>query len=270
MKRALLTFLPLLFLGANCGNKDTGAGLVPEAGAVAVAVVDAEPAAVDINQCAGCSLVAQQAWTFQGIYRDDKCTDPVAQITTSACQPVPALGQVSITYVDKIGGRKAGEAANITVGEQLAPEAARFRKTPEGCVSANETATDITPLNCAGQRVCRDSAGALACTNCRTFANGCPDLEETRTYATIQDPAIKPVAVVPGNANLEKLRQCCAALATQAKQLGASPEAGMLAGYAAQCQALVAQAGPSGNAPELGPLRGYLQGANIPAICKGL
>lgn len=72
-----------------------------------------------------------------------------------------------------------------------------------------------------------------------------------------------------GNANVARLKQCCAALGTQAKQLGASPEAGMLQQAAAQCSAMAGQAGATGNAPELGVLRTLLAGRTVPAVCAG-
>ena len=266
MKRALFASGLILFAVGACSQSHP-TGLVAEAGPIVTATVDAAPAAADLSQCAGCSTVAQQTWAFQGIYKDDKCTVPLAQIDTPACAPVTAVGPASVTFNDRFGAHAANSTANITLTEQVAPDVARFRKTPEGCTRANEMATDITPLGCAGQRVCRDATGVLVCANCRTFGNGCPDFEETRTYAAIQDT---PSAAAPKNGNLEKLKACCAALATQGKSLGASPEGGMLIAYSQQCLALVAQAGPSGNAPELGPLRGYLAGANIPAVCKGL
>lgn len=71
------------------------------------------------------------------------------------------------------------------------------------------------------------------------------------------------------NANVARLKQCCAALGAQAKQLGASPEAGMLQQAAAQCSAMAGQAGASGNAPELGVLRTLLAGRTVPAVCAG-
>jgi hypothetical protein len=74
----------------------------------------------------------------------------------------------------------------------------------------------------------------------------------------------------PGiNPNVARLKQCCGALRGQAKALGASPEAGMLLGAAAQCDQLAAQAGPSGTAPELGAIRGLLGGRNVPPVCAG-
>ena len=69
--------------------------------------------------------------------------------------------------------------------------------------------------------------------------------------------------------NVARLRQCCGQLRTQAKALGASPEAGMLLAGAAQCDSLAAQAGPGANAPELGILKTALAGRNIPPICAG-
>jgi len=69
--------------------------------------------------------------------------------------------------------------------------------------------------------------------------------------------------------NVARLKQCCGQLRTQAKALGASPEAGMLMGAAAQCDALASQAGPSGTAPELGVIKQLLAGRNIPPVCAG-
>ncbi len=66
-----------------------------------------------------------------------------------------------------------------------------------------------------------------------------------------------------------RLRQCCGQLRTQAKALGASPEAGFLLSGAAQCDVLANQAAPGANAPELGILRTALAGRNIPPICAG-
>jgi hypothetical protein len=72
-----------------------------------------------------------------------------------------------------------------------------------------------------------------------------------------------------GNPNVARLKQCCGALRSQAKALGASPEAGLILGAAAQCDGLASQAGASGNAPELGVLRGVLAGRSIPPVCAG-
>lgn len=69
--------------------------------------------------------------------------------------------------------------------------------------------------------------------------------------------------------NVVRLRQCCAQLRTQAKAMGASPEAGMLTAAAAQCDTMAAQVGPSGTAPELGALKALLAGRNLPAVCSG-
>ena len=246
-----------------------GAGVVPDAG-VLVAVVDAAPPTVDITQCAACQgLVAQQAWTFEGIYSDAACTDPLAQTVAGACGMLPTLGAVSLQYVDDVGGRKVGETANVTLVEQVPPANPRFRKRGATCVRFNEGGVDVAPAACANQRVCRDQTGALACTGCRTFANGCPDFEETRVYATINDPAIKKAGTAKGGGNLERLRQCCTALAGEAKRLGSSPEAGMINAAVVQCNAFITAAGPSGSAPELGALRTMMAGRPVPAICAG-
>lgn len=245
----------------------------PAGGLVADAAATTAPAeaGVDLAQCAGCQLAPTPTWTFEGVYRDPACTVPLAQITVPACAAVPALASSSLTYVDEVGLRKANESATVTFAEQIAPEAPRYRKAgPKGCVRANEGAVDITPMSCASSKVCRDQAGNLTCTTCRTFASGCPDYEETRLYATINDPGLtKAAGTAPAGGNLARLQQCCAQLATQAKAMGASPEGGMLLAAAGQCSALVAAAGPNGNAPELGALRGALAGRNVPAICAG-
>ena len=262
----LVPALPLAFI-PGCKEKTPE---IPDAGIVMSAPVEAgvEPLA-DTSQCPGCSLAAQQGWSFHGIYRDSACTDPLVQQAPPACAAVPALGTASVTYVEEVGGRKAGEVANVELTEQIPPTTARFRKSGTKCVPADESAVDLTPMACAGQKVCRDANGALACGNCRTFPNGCPDFEETRIYAAVNDPQIKKAAGGGGGGNLARLRQCCAALAAEAKRLGSSPEAGMINSAAAQCNTLVAAAGPSGTAPELGALRTALAGRNIPAICAG-
>lgn len=69
--------------------------------------------------------------------------------------------------------------------------------------------------------------------------------------------------------NVARLKQCCAQLRTQAKAMGASPEAGMLTAAAAQCDTTAASLGPNATAPELGVIKGLLAGRNIPAICAG-
>jgi hypothetical protein len=69
--------------------------------------------------------------------------------------------------------------------------------------------------------------------------------------------------------NVVRLKQCCGQLRTQAKAMGASPEAGFLLGAAAQCDTIAAQAGPNGNAPELGLLKAALAGRSLPPVCAG-
>ncbi|CAN5921162.1 hypothetical protein BH11MYX4_BH11MYX4_51990 [soil metagenome] len=263
--RHVASALGLLLLASACKEKPQPTGIVTDAGAAVFAAPEAGTA-VDLSQCAGCQLAPIPAWTFEGIYKDATCTEPLAQLVTPACTVVPALGSVSLTYVDEIGAHKANETATVTLVDQVAAEAPRYRKAAKGCVRANEGAVDVTPTSCANAKVCRDATGALTCTTCRTFANGCPDYEETRLYATINDPK-KPAT--GGGGNLARLQQCCQQLAVQARALGASPEAGLLLSAAAQCTALVQAAGPSGNAPELGALRAILAGRNVPAICAG-
>ena len=66
------------------------------------------------------------------------------------------------------------------------------------------------------------------------------------------------------------VKQCCAALHTQAKAMNNDPT---LTSFAQMCDGLAPQVGPSsgGQAPELEPLRQLLKGKpTIPAICQGL
>jgi hypothetical protein len=93
-------------------------------------------------------------------------------------------------------------------------------------------------------------------------------LEEDASADADADAAKK--ATGPGvSTNVMRLRQCCGQLRTQARAMGASPEAGMLMAAAAQCDGLAAQAGPGVNAPELGILKGALAGRNLPPVCAG-
>jgi len=263
----LLAATALVFVA--CKEKEP-AGLVADASiAPAPPATSAPPPTLDVMQCAGCAQAAQPAWQFVGIFRDEQCTDPVAQTAPSACATIGALGPAAVMFVDEAPGRKAGETVNVTLSEQLAPEAPRFRKAGTKCVRANEMAVNLTPMGCSGQRVCRDATGGLTCTgSCRTFANGCPDFEETRMYAVITDPN-KATKTAPANNSLARLRECCNQLSADAKRLGASPEAGVLASAAAQCIATVNAAGPNGTAPELGLIRNLLAGRNLPPMCAG-
>jgi hypothetical protein len=79
-------------------------------------------------------------------------------------------------------------------------------------------------------------------------------------------PKLSGTAVNP---NVARLKQCCNQLAVQAKAMGTSPEAAMLASAAAQCSAMATQVGPGGTAPETGVLRGLLAGRTIPPVCAG-
>jgi len=84
------------------------------------------------------------------------------------------------------------------------------------------------------------------------------------------DAGKKPVTGAPYNANVANIRRCCAAITTQAKGLGASPEAATLLTVAAQCNAAAGALGSNPNAPELAMLKAALAGKNIPAVCAGL
>jgi hypothetical protein len=70
-----------------------------------------------------------------------------------------------------------------------------------------------------------------------------------------------------GNANQAKIRACCAALRSQAKSLGAAPEAAQLTAAAGTCDILAQQVGGSGSAPEFNQLRAVLQSVKLPAAC---
>ncbi len=264
------TAILLSFVLLGCPNKDNkDHGVVAATDAAATPPASASAAQVDLSKCTGCALAPQASWTFEGIFADPQCTIPVAQIDVPACGNVPALGQTSLSWVDDFGPHKPSDQANVTLSTEVAPQSARFRKNAKSCVKANETATNVAPPGCSGQRICRDANGALTCGSCRLLQSGCPDYEESRLYATFDDPAAKTAGGGGGGGNLARLQQCCAALAAQAKALGPSPEAGLITQAAAQCSALVAQAGPSGNAPELGVIRNLLAGRNVPAICAG-
>lgn len=68
--------------------------------------------------------------------------------------------------------------------------------------------------------------------------------------------------------NVTRIKQCCAQLRTQAKALGASPEAGMLTAAAAQCDVAAVQVGSKGTAPELGAVKAILAGRTLPPVCN--
>jgi hypothetical protein len=93
--------------------------------------------------------------------------------------------------------------------------------------------------------------------------------------ATTVDAAVAVVKRSGGPAlssNQTRAKQCCAALRTQAKSLGSSPEANMLTTFAAQCDVVAMQIGPTsgGQAPEFATIRQLLQGHTIPSVCNGL
>ncbi|MFO0637822.1 MAG: hypothetical protein U0183_01325 [Polyangiaceae bacterium] len=251
-----------------CKNPPPPAPVVVEE---ASAPAPSAPKPVDLASCAGCALSPTPSWSFEGVYSDPACTSPLAQITITACAQVPAFGSASLTYVDEVGKRKANETVTATLAEAPA-SAQRYRLAGKVCVRANEAAVDVTPGACAAHKVCRDTNGALSCAeaSCRTLANGCPDYEETRLYATIDDPGVKGATSGTGvSGNVARLLQCCNVLNSEATRLGLSPEAGLLRNAAAQCSALAKQVGPSGTAPEAGLIRGLLAGRNVPAACAG-
>ncbi|HEY3817397.1 MAG TPA: hypothetical protein VGL81_09515 [Polyangiaceae bacterium] len=73
----------------------------------------------------------------------------------------------------------------------------------------------------------------------------------------------------PGvNPNQARIQACCNAMRSQAKGLGASPEAFQLNAVAAQCDVFAKQVGPAGNAPELNQLRQVLRSVKLPGACN--
>jgi hypothetical protein len=71
-----------------------------------------------------------------------------------------------------------------------------------------------------------------------------------------------------GNPNQARIQACCNAMRSQAKTLGASPEAFQLNAVAAQCDVFAKQVGPAGNAPELNQLRQVLRSVKLPGACN--
>ena len=72
-------------------------------------------------------------------------------------------------------------------------------------------------------------------------------------------------AVTP---NQSKLAACCAAMRSQAKQMGQSPEAFQLNAAAVQCDLFVKQVGPQGTAPEFAQVRQLLTSVKLPSACQ--
>lgn len=99
-----------------------------------------------------------------------------------------------------------------------------------------------------------------------------PLVEDAGPDATDASTVAKKVGGGGGTVNQSHAKQCCNALRSQAKALGASPEAAQIQGIAAMCDGIAAQLGPTagGQAPELAPLRAMLKGKTLPAMCQGL
>jgi hypothetical protein len=76
-----------------------------------------------------------------------------------------------------------------------------------------------------------------------------------------------PTAAVasPGPA---RIKQCCNGIRTQAKNVGASPEANIMLGIAVQCDIVAVQAGGDPG-PGLAQVRRMLQGHPVPPACAG-
>lgn len=271
ISRHASSLVALVVLGALVAcKKDPPPAPVVSSEVDAAPAASAEPKLVDLGSCPGCQLAPTPTWAFEGIYSDPACTTPLAQTTVASCAAVPGFGPSSLTYVDAVGQRKANEIAQVTLAEAPA-SAQRYRAVGKLCVRANEAAVDVTPSSCVGQKACRDTHGALTCAaaSCRMFANGCPDFEETRLYATVDDPGLKIAAGGGMSGNMARLLACCNVLNSEATRLGLSPEAGLLRTAATQCSAIVKQTGPNGTAPEAGLIRTMLAGRNVPAACSG-
>jgi hypothetical protein len=72
----------------------------------------------------------------------------------------------------------------------------------------------------------------------------------------------------PLTANQAKIKACCSAMRTEAKQLANSPEGYQLRTMADQCDMFVAQLGPQGSAPELSQFREVLKNIKLPSACQ--
>jgi hypothetical protein len=68
--------------------------------------------------------------------------------------------------------------------------------------------------------------------------------------------------------NQVKIKACCNAMRTQAKQMGTSPEAYQVTAAAAMCDQFSTQVGASGSAPEFAQIRGMLKSVTLPAACS--
>lgn len=77
----------------------------------------------------------------------------------------------------------------------------------------------------------------------------------------------------PGvNLSVARMRQCCNAISSLAKGLGASPEAGLLNGAAASCNVAANQLSPNSTGAELAPIRAMIKssGKAVPGVCSGI
>lgn len=80
-------------------------------------------------------------------------------------------------------------------------------------------------------------------------------------------PAMSVPATVTANA--ARMRQCCAAIRSQGKAEGATPDGTLLMNVAAQCDMAAAQTTP-GHAPEFSLVRQIYRGRMMPAACAGI
>jgi len=89
-----------------------------------------------------------------------------------------------------------------------------------------------------------------------------PLVEDAGADADASDGAVKK-ATGGGSTAASRMKQCCNALRTQAKNLGPSPEAAQL-----QTIATVCDQAASGTAPEFAPLKSLMAGKNVPPVCQ--
>jgi len=95
-------------------------------------------------------------------------------------------------------------------------------------------------------------------------------LEDAGMDSGVDAPPAKHGTWTPPNPNAARIRQCCNAIRHEAKNLGASPEATLMVGVAAQCDLIATQVTSNGSAPEFAQVRAMLKGRVIPAACSGM
>jgi hypothetical protein len=94
-------------------------------------------------------------------------------------------------------------------------------------------------------------------------------LDDTPDASDASEPPKPHGTWKPSNPNTARIKLCCNAIRTQAKTLGAAPEAVMMMTIAAQCDQVAVQVG-GGSAPEFAQVRQLLKGRTIPNACQGM